>query len=55
MAACAWNLRKWLVIATIFFVLAKTGFIFCKMPKIGSIAARLLHSLRFLSRLNRLN
>ncbi|VVM18617.1 hypothetical protein BSPWISOXPB_9441 [uncultured Gammaproteobacteria bacterium] len=33
MAACAWNLRKWLVIA-LFFFLAKTGFIFCKMPKV---------------------
>ncbi|VVM24707.1 ISPg7, transposase [uncultured Gammaproteobacteria bacterium] len=34
MAACAWNLRKWLVIATIFLFWQKTGFIFCKIPKV---------------------
>ncbi|VVM27805.1 hypothetical protein BSPWISOXPB_3194 [uncultured Gammaproteobacteria bacterium] len=34
MAACAWNLRKMAGNSHYFFVLAKTGFIFCKIPKV---------------------
>jgi hypothetical protein len=62
-AACAWNLKKWLVIATIFLFWQKLGLFFVKYLRffvaldkkqfcsiIGSMAARLLHSLRFLSR-----
>ncbi|VVM18489.1 hypothetical protein BSPWISOXPB_1555 [uncultured Gammaproteobacteria bacterium] len=30
MAACAWNLRKWLVIATIFLFWQKLGLFFVK-------------------------
>ncbi|VVM22414.1 hypothetical protein BSPWISOXPB_4757 [uncultured Gammaproteobacteria bacterium] len=33
MAACAWNLKKWLVIATI-FCFGKNWVYFCKMPKV---------------------
>jgi outer membrane lipopolysaccharide assembly protein LptE/RlpB len=33
MAACAWNLRKWLVIATIFLFWQKLGLFFVKYIK----------------------
>jgi hypothetical protein len=32
MAACAWNLRKWLAIATIFLFWQKLGLFFVKYP-----------------------
>jgi IS5 family transposase len=38
MAASAWNLRKWLDDSHYFFVLAKTGLIFCKTPKVFCVA-----------------
>ncbi|VVM18574.1 hypothetical protein BSPWISOXPB_1625 [uncultured Gammaproteobacteria bacterium] len=34
MAACAWNLKKWLVIATIFLFWQKLGLFFVKIPKV---------------------
>jgi hypothetical protein len=76
MAACAWNLRKWLIATAIFLFWQKVGlcmvrsryFLYTlissptcplsrfleslksdfKCPIIGSMVARLLHSLRFL-------
>ncbi|CAC9437836.1 ISPg7, transposase [uncultured Gammaproteobacteria bacterium] len=34
MAACAWNLRKWMVAVAIFLFWKKSGLIFCKIPKV---------------------
>jgi hypothetical protein len=36
MAACAWNLKKWLVIATIFLFWQKLGLFFVKYLQIPS-------------------
>jgi hypothetical protein len=34
MAACAWNLRKWMVAVAIFLFWKKSGLIFCKIPEV---------------------
>jgi IS5 family transposase len=34
MAACAWNLRKWMVAVAIFLFWKKSRLIFCKIPEV---------------------